>query len=101
MIKDHWDAILARVKPQVMSAAEVADILKRVGGPYHVAQIDVSLEKLKLTYYQSQTIRARYTIMDSLFELGLLDEVVEKLFAADGYWTTAPVPTEGHLSPKA
>lgn len=101
LIKDHWDAILARVKPQVMSAAEVADILKRVGGPYHVAQIDISLEKLKLTYYQSQTIRARYTIMDALFELGLLDEVVEKLFAADGYWTNAPVPTEGHIGPRA
>ena len=31
----------------------------------------------------------------------LLDEVVEKLFAADGYWTNAPVPTEGHIGPRA
>ncbi|MGD8216328.1 sn-glycerol-1-phosphate dehydrogenase [Aestuariimicrobium sp. Y1814] len=101
LIKDHWDTILTRVKPQVMSAPEIADILKRVGGPYHVSQIDISLEKLKLTYYQSQTIRSRYTIMDALFELGLLDEVVEKLFGPDGYWTNAPVPTEGNIYPTA
>ncbi|MGA4506935.1 sn-glycerol-1-phosphate dehydrogenase [Propionibacteriaceae bacterium G1746] len=101
LIKDHWQAILDRVKPQVMTPAEIADILKRVGGPYHVAQIDISIDKLKQTYYQSQTIRSRYTIMDALFELGLLDEVVEKLFGPEGYWTNAPVPTDGMIAPQA
>lgn len=99
LIKDNWDAILARVKPQVIPAPEIADILKKVGGPYHPAQIDIDMDKMKLTYYQSQTIRSRYTIMDALFELGLLDQVVEQLFSADGYWTTAEVPTEGHIHP--
>ncbi|OYN92673.1 sn-glycerol-1-phosphate dehydrogenase [Parenemella sanctibonifatiensis] len=97
LIQEHWPAILERVKPQVMPAAEIADILKRVGGPYHPAQVDVDLDKMKLTYYQSQTIRARYTIMDALFELGLLEQVVETLFAPGGYWAEAEVPTEGHL----
>ena len=99
LIKDNWDAILTRVKPQVIPAPEIADILKKVGGPYHPAQIDIDMDKMKLTYYQSQTIRSRYTIMDALFELGLLDQVVEQLFSAEGYWTTAEVPEEGHIHP--
>lgn len=99
LIKDNWDAILARVKPQVIPAPEIADILKKVGGPYHPAQIDIDMDKMKLTYYQSQTIRSRYTIMDALFELGLLDQVVEQLFSAEGYWITAEVPEEGHIHP--
>ena len=100
LIKDHWDAILERVKPQTMPAEEVADILRRVGGPYHPAQVGVDLDKMKLTYYQSQTIRSRYTIMDALFELGLLDQVIDTLFAPGGYWAEAPVPTEGSIVPE-
>jgi len=99
LIKDHWQNILDRVGPQVMPAAEIADKLKRVGGPYHVAQVGIDLEKLKLTYYQSQTIRSRYTIFDALFELGLFEQVVESLFAPGGYWAEAEVPTEGIIVP--
>ena len=99
LIKDRWQAILHRVEPQVMTAADVADKLRRAGAPYHPGQVGIDLAKLKLTYYQSQTIRSRYTIMDALFELGLLDQVVETLFAPGGYWAETPIPTEGHLNP--
>lgn len=100
LIKQHWSAILRRVAPQVMSAADIADKLRRAGAPYHPAQLGIDLNKLKLTYFQSQTIRSRYTIMDALFELGLLDQVVEALFAPGGYWAETPIPTEGLLYPK-
>ena len=99
LIKQHWPTILERVAPQVMTAADIADRLKRAGAPYHPAQLEVDQDKLKLTYFQSQTIRSRYTIMDALFELGLLDQVVEQLFAPGGYWAKTPILTEGHLKP--
>ena len=99
LIKDHWATVLERVAPQVVPASEIADMLRRVGAPYHPVQIDIDQAKLRKTYYQSQTIRSRYTIMDALFELGLLDEVVDKLFAPGGYWAEAPVPTEGFIKP--
>ena len=99
LIKDHWANVLERVAPQVVPASEIADMLRRVGAPYHPVQIDIDQAKLRKTYYQSQTIRSRYTIMDALFELGLLDEVVDKLFAPGGYWAEAPVPTEGFIKP--
>lgn len=99
LIKDHWPTILQRVAPQVMTPSDVADKLRRAGAPYHPGQLGIDKAKLKLTYYQSQTIRSRYTIMDALFELGLLEQVVETLFAPGGYWAETPVPTEGHLHP--
>lgn len=99
LIKDRWPTLLRRVAAQTMPASEVADRLRRVGAPYHPAQIAVDLAKLRRTYYQSQTIRSRYTIMDALFELGLLDQVVDTLFAPGGYWADAPVPTAGFLKP--
>ncbi|MCW3158151.1 sn-glycerol-1-phosphate dehydrogenase [Micropruina sonneratiae] len=100
LIKDHWAAILERVGPQVMTPADIADKLRRAGAPYHPGQVGIDQEKLKLTYYQSQTIRSRYTIFDALFELGLFDQVVETLFAPGGYWAETPIPTEGHLDPQ-
>ena len=31
-------------------------------------------------------IRDRYTVLDILTDLGILDEVVEELFSAEGFW---------------
>ncbi|WP_240611403.1 hypothetical protein [Actinobaculum sp. 313] len=56
--------------------------------------IGISLEKLRRTYYQAQTIRSRYAILDVLFETGTLDDVVASLFAPGGFWAEEPVPTE-------
>ncbi|WP_028821903.1 sn-glycerol-1-phosphate dehydrogenase [Propionimicrobium lymphophilum] len=99
LIKDNWSRILEESKKQVMPAKEIADILKRCGAPYHPAQLDVDMEKMKLTYYQSQTIRARYNITDVLYDLGIYSDVVESLFAPGGYWAEAEVPTEGFINP--
>ena len=84
-------------KPQpnsCLSAEEIADVLKTVGGIYHPAQIGISLEKMRETYTRAQMIRTRYTILDVLWELGILDECVDELFAPGGYWASAPVPTD-------
>lgn len=92
LVQQHWPAILERVKPQLVTAQEAADMLKAVGGPYHPGMINIDQEKLKLTYYQAQTIRSRYTILDTLQELGLLGEVIDSLFEGDGYWAQHPEP---------
>jgi glycerol-1-phosphate dehydrogenase [NAD(P)+] len=46
----------------------------------------VSLEQLRTKYYQAQTIRTRYTVLDTLQEAGVLGEVVDRLFTPGGYW---------------
>lgn len=90
LIKAHWPKIIERVTPQLVTAEEAARMLKEVGGPYHPSMIDIDQDKLKLTYYQAQTIRSRYTILDTLQELGLLGQVIDSLFEGDGYWAQHP-----------
>ncbi|HEY8663109.1 MAG TPA: sn-glycerol-1-phosphate dehydrogenase, partial [Propionibacteriaceae bacterium] len=85
-IRRVWPELRIRLKQQLMPAAEVEDILRRVGAIHHPSQIGVSLEQLRTKYYQAQTIRARYTVLDTLQEAGVLGDVVDRLFAPGGYW---------------
>jgi glycerol-1-phosphate dehydrogenase [NAD(P)+] len=64
--------------------------LHTVGAAYHPAQVGISQDRLRRTYLQAQTIRSRYTMVDALYELGLLESCVDTLFAPDGYWSDWP-----------
>jgi glycerol-1-phosphate dehydrogenase [NAD(P)+] len=85
-VRRVWPELRFRLAQQLMPAAEVEDILRRVGAVHHPSQIGVSLEQLKTKYFQAQTIRARYTVLDTLQEVGVLADVVDRLFAPGGYW---------------
>lgn len=85
-IRRVWPELRLRLAQQLMPASEVEDILRRVGAIHHPSQIGVSLEQLRAKYFQAQTIRARYTILDTLQEAGVLKDVVDRLFAPGGYW---------------
>jgi glycerol-1-phosphate dehydrogenase [NAD(P)+] len=85
-IRRVWPELRFRLAQQLMPAAEVEDILRRVGAIHHPSQIGVSLEQLKAKYLQAQTIRARYTVLDTLQEAGVLQQVVDRLFSPGGYW---------------
>ncbi|WP_040158312.1 sn-glycerol-1-phosphate dehydrogenase [Nigerium massiliense] len=91
-IKQHWPAIIQRVREQLITAEEAASLLKRVGAPYHPEMIGIDQDKLKKTYFQAQTIRSRYTMFDTLQELGIFGDVVESLFQPGGYWHEHPTP---------
>ncbi len=81
-----WPQLRVRLGQQLMPASEIEDILRRVGAIHHPSQIGLSLEQLHTTYLRAQTIRTRYTILDTLHEAGLLTGVVDRLFAPGGYW---------------
>ena len=88
LIRDRWNSIRTRVAAQVMPVRIVEQMLREVGAIHHPAQIGLSLEQLRTKYYQAQTIRARYTVLDLLQETGHLNLVVDSLFAPGGYWQT-------------
>ena len=85
-VRSVWPELRVRLAQQVMPAAEVEDILRRVGAIHHPSQIGVSLDELRTKYLQAQVIRARYTVLDTLQECGLFADVVDRLFAPGGYW---------------
>jgi glycerol-1-phosphate dehydrogenase [NAD(P)+] len=89
-IRRVWPELRFRLAQQVIPAAEVEDILRRVGAIHHPGQIAVSLEQLRTKYFQAQTIRTRYTILDLLQEAGVLQDVVDRLFTPGGYWYERP-----------
>jgi len=85
-IQRVWPSVRARVESQLMSPEEAAERLDAVGGPSHPEQIGVDMDRFRETHFKAQMIRSRYTILDVLTDIGKLDEVVDKLFAPDGYW---------------
>jgi len=89
-IKAAWPAIIGRIRPLLLPPAEVARRLHTVGAAYHPAQVGISQDRLRRTYFQAQTIRSRYTMVDALYELGLLERSVDTLFAPGGYWSDWP-----------
>lgn len=89
-IQEAWPRIVARVRPLLLTADEVADRLHAVGAAYHPSQVGITAARLRRTYLQAQTIRSRYTMFDALYELGLFEGCVDALFAPGGYWSDWP-----------
>ena len=54
--------------------------------PRTLTTSSVTWQQFKETYQRAQMIRKRYTMLDLLLELNLLDELVEELFAPGGFW---------------
>lgn len=86
LLKKVWPELRERASKQVISAQDAMDRIKTVGGPYHPEMIKIDWERFHKTHFQAQMIRSRYTILDIFTDLGILDTVVEKLFAPDGFW---------------
>ena len=61
-IQRVWPGLRARLREQVPTAARTRDMLRAAGAVHHPAQVGISLDKLRRTYYQAQTIRSRYTV---------------------------------------
>ena len=97
-IQRVWPGLRARLREQVPTAARTRDMLRAAGAVHHPAQVGVSLDKLRRTYYQAQTIRSRYTVLDVLFATGLLHSVVDSLFEPGGFWAEETVP-DGGIAP--
>lgn len=85
-IREVWPSVRERASKQLSSPDEIAEKLAKVGAPYHPEMIEIDLDRFRKTHFQAQMIRPRYTILDLLVDVGMLDEVVDRLFSADGYW---------------
>lgn len=94
LIVQRWSRVAERVRPQLISAAQMMEMLRRAGAPHHPRLIGIDMDRLRATYATAQMIRTRYTILDVLADLGLLERSVERLFAPDGFWGSRMEPTD-------
>ena len=84
-IEQAWPALSERFRA-LPGAATMQQQLRAAGGAAHPAEIGVGLEKLAADYRRARLIRRRYTVLDLVEDLGWLDDAINALFAAEGFW---------------
>ena len=72
-----------------MTADDLARQLRAVGAPTTPVEVGVTRQQLRDSYLLARTIRSRYSVLDLVTETGLLDSLVDELFAPEGYWAAA------------
>ncbi|WP_425471243.1 hypothetical protein [Xylanimonas allomyrinae] len=87
-LREVWPELTARCGAQILPASDAMERLRTVGAPWHPSLIGIDHERLRATYGKARMIRNRYTVLDILTDLGLLDEFIDRLFAPDGFWGT-------------
>ncbi len=79
LIFSRWEQLRERVLKQLIPYAEFKALLKNAGCPLTPGDIGLTGEQFKHGLLAAQLIRKRYTILDLLFEAGLLEQTVADL----------------------
>ena len=79
LIGSIWSALGEKLKKQLYSFEELRAMLKAGNCPTTPAEIGLSREQFLHGIKTAQLIRNRYTILDFLYEAGLLDEAMKDL----------------------
>ena len=77
-MEKNWAEITALL--EALPASEtVADLLKSLDASYLPSQIEVDEEMLRNTFRYCKEVRARYTILQMVWDLGLLEELSDQV----------------------
>lgn len=79
-IETHWDEIVTLLAG-LPSSEEIMDILRELNSPCLPSEIGVDDELLKQTFLYCKEVRARYTILQMIWDLGLLDILSDEVIA--------------------
>jgi glycerol-1-phosphate dehydrogenase [NAD(P)+] len=80
VMEENWDRILELLNT-LPSSEHVISLLKSLDAPYLPSQIDIDPVMLKNTFLYCKEVRARYTILQMVWDLGLLDELSDEVIA--------------------
>lgn len=85
-LKEKWPDVVARLREQLIPAAQLQKMLAEAGAPHTPEDIGISRERLHTSYQQAQRIRSRYTVLDIILEAGWWTPCVDNLFEKGGFW---------------
>ena len=85
-LKASWPELSVKIREQILPFAQVKENLKLVGAPYEPEMIGVSRERFRKTITYIPYMRSRFTNIDVIYRLGLMDEFIEKMFGKGGVW---------------
>ena len=77
-MEKNWDAVCAQLRT-LPPAQEIYALLHEVGCPCTPREIGVDKALLKQTFMYCKEIRARYTVFQTVYDLGLLDELSDRV----------------------
>ena len=83
LIASRWQALQMRLKEQIIPFEGLRNMLKQANCPTNPQEIGLSREQYLHAVPTAQLIRVRYTVLDLLYECGLLDDAcrtLEKMF---------------------
>jgi glycerol-1-phosphate dehydrogenase [NAD(P)+] len=85
-IKASWGTLKEQIAAQIIPFEEVRENLRLVGAPYEPEHIGVTRERFRKTFSYIPYMRSRYTNIDVIYRLGLMDALIEHLFGKGGVW---------------
>ena len=77
----HWDELNALLT-ELPSSQTVMDLLKSLDAPCLPTEIGVDADMLRSTYLYCKEVRARYTILQMIWDLGLLEPLADQVIAS-------------------
>ena len=77
-MEEHWEEIRTLLE-DLPSSGEIEHILRSLGSPSLPGEIGVEGELLKNTFLYCKEVRARYTILQMVWDLGLLDTLSDQV----------------------
>lgn len=78
-IRRAWPEIQRRLRQQIIPMAELKAMLRKAGCPASPAEIGLDRAQFLHAVPMAQTIRVRYTVLDLLYECGLLADGCKSL----------------------
>ena len=79
MIFNHWEPMQERMKTQLIHSNTLRKMLKNAQAPTQYQEIGLTAEQYFHGIRTAQLIRNRYTVLDMLYETGLLEEAIKTL----------------------
>ena len=77
-IEQHWPEI-TELLASLPASRTVMELLRSLDAPCLPAEIGVGEEMLRNTFYYCKEVRARYTILQMIWDLGLLEPLAEEV----------------------
>ena len=89
-LKAIWPELRARLRAQLMPAAEIERRFKLVGAPTEPEEIGISRVRLRESFARAYHIRRRFTVLDVAVRTGTLNTLLDGAFAGEADSPTRP-----------
>jgi glycerol-1-phosphate dehydrogenase [NAD(P)+] len=87
LYKNNIDKINDKIADQIIPFKELQNRYKLAGCPFEPKMIGLTREQLASGIRKAQYIRKRYTILDLLYETGLIDSTINAVVYSNKYFT--------------